>query len=847
MEPGDVTASALLAQRGWVRALARTLVRDRDDADDVEQETWLVALRRPPRASGSLRAWFASVVRSRARDRVRMESRRAAREDASARSESVASAADVAATTEIHRRLAAAIFALDEPCRSAVILRYFEDLPPREVAARTGVPVETARTRIKRGIERLRERLDEENRGDRRAWIALVAPLADGRPRGAAWTGGTIVATKKTAVLAALLLLAIGGGWIAWTNSMDRASPRAASHVASAGGARPVVARARERSAPATDATAPVATAAVDDPNSRTKPDHPILALVDSVTGKPPAGAEVSIVWGNHSYAWDDHPDGRYDAQSSLLGATVTLWASAPGHAQRRITDVVLAAEIRTIALDPCEPLRLSFVTESGRALGADEVRARFGEKIPFGTFEIVADDAIRGGDVPRMLRLLFGGGDWSCELSSDCDGAPLRLADGLAAGRWRLFVRRPGATPWMSEPFESDGRSAATVVVPLPETPRTKRVRLVAADTNEALADARVIPFYGIGDDRAYLRGTVLRADAQGFATLPYDPPTLRGGARPPTWWAWSAPGHLGEIPARLFDDADADQTIEFAVPRSVVVEGEARLPSGEPAVGAVVLTGRDGMLRSARIDAAGRFRITDVALLDGSVTVLMPVGDAFEQASAPVGDDGVARVIIGPKSPTASAQIAGVVTAGGRPLAGLFVVDQPVGAKGGFVRSDADGRFVLDGLDATVAHDLVVYLGDPQADDSFHRVRTTTPLRLDASKPLAFAFDLPAGAVRVKAIDAETGAPIAAARVVGGPADRSIDATRFAGFDLRVGWAGFTADDGTLLLRALPTATSNVVRVDAAGYEPATRDGVVPGTIDAPADAEVRLAKKK
>src|SRR5262249_40197952 len=66
---------------------------------------------------------------------------------------------------------------LDEPYRTALLLRFFDDLPPREVARRTGVPVETARARIRRGIEQLRGRLDAAHGGDGRAWKLALVPL----------------------------------------------------------------------------------------------------------------------------------------------------------------------------------------------------------------------------------------------------------------------------------------------------------------------------------------------------------------------------------------------------------------------------------------------------------------------------------------------------------------------------------------------------------------------------------------------------------------------------------------------------------------------------------------------
>jgi len=53
-EPVDI--ETLLSHRPFVRALARRLVRDEARAEDVVQETWLAALRRPPRHAGALRA-----------------------------------------------------------------------------------------------------------------------------------------------------------------------------------------------------------------------------------------------------------------------------------------------------------------------------------------------------------------------------------------------------------------------------------------------------------------------------------------------------------------------------------------------------------------------------------------------------------------------------------------------------------------------------------------------------------------------------------------------------------------------------------------------------------------------
>ncbi len=53
--------------------------------------------------------------------------------------------------------------ALPEPQRTAVVLRYYEDLPYDEIAALTGVREGTARSRVSRGLVALRVLLDEED------------------------------------------------------------------------------------------------------------------------------------------------------------------------------------------------------------------------------------------------------------------------------------------------------------------------------------------------------------------------------------------------------------------------------------------------------------------------------------------------------------------------------------------------------------------------------------------------------------------------------------------------------------------------------------------------------------
>src|SRR5262249_23019531 len=55
---------SLLEHTSWVRALARRLASDDSAADDVEQATWLAALRSPRRDGVPERGWLGAIVRN---------------------------------------------------------------------------------------------------------------------------------------------------------------------------------------------------------------------------------------------------------------------------------------------------------------------------------------------------------------------------------------------------------------------------------------------------------------------------------------------------------------------------------------------------------------------------------------------------------------------------------------------------------------------------------------------------------------------------------------------------------------------------------------------------------------
>ncbi|MBC2907321.1 SigE family RNA polymerase sigma factor [Streptomyces cupreus] len=73
----------------------------------------------------------------------------------------VALPGDVSAAVAERSRLETALAQLTPKQRAAVVLRYYQDLPDRQVAEVLGCPVGTARSHASRGVARLRQLLSD--------------------------------------------------------------------------------------------------------------------------------------------------------------------------------------------------------------------------------------------------------------------------------------------------------------------------------------------------------------------------------------------------------------------------------------------------------------------------------------------------------------------------------------------------------------------------------------------------------------------------------------------------------------------------------------------------------------
>jgi RNA polymerase sigma-70 factor (ECF subfamily) len=156
--------AACLDQFGpLVWALARRLTPARDDAEDAAQEVfmdiWKNAARFDP-ARGSEQAFVATIARRRLIDRLRRHAQRP--EFASTDELEVVGFADPGTRGEVcieAERAAEAMAELRPDQQRVIELAVLHGLTHSEIAARTGLPLGTVKTQIRRGLLRVRERL----------------------------------------------------------------------------------------------------------------------------------------------------------------------------------------------------------------------------------------------------------------------------------------------------------------------------------------------------------------------------------------------------------------------------------------------------------------------------------------------------------------------------------------------------------------------------------------------------------------------------------------------------------------------------------------------------------------
>jgi RNA polymerase sigma-70 factor (ECF subfamily) len=159
-------------------SLCMKLTRNRPDADDLFQDTWVRVMKRIDSfcADHNFKTWLFTICMNRYRDLYRWRKRWWRRVKRTGSSEQIEEEITMAASPEpgpdqqvmskeFGTLLRKAIDRLEETLRLPIVLHYFHELSTTEISEVLGIPQGTVKTRLYGGRERLRKALEEAGHG----------------------------------------------------------------------------------------------------------------------------------------------------------------------------------------------------------------------------------------------------------------------------------------------------------------------------------------------------------------------------------------------------------------------------------------------------------------------------------------------------------------------------------------------------------------------------------------------------------------------------------------------------------------------------------------------------------
>jgi RNA polymerase sigma-70 factor (ECF subfamily) len=417
----DHAALDALIARHWERAfrLALRVLGDPHAAEDVAQETFVKVARGAARfeRDRAFAPWLYAIALNTARSAVRALKRRRLHEAAAGVALAERRAGDAAPGSSIDSHLET----LPDELRVPLLLRYGEELSLEEVAAALGCPVGTASSRLRRGLEKLRE----VGVGTSALALFLRSPVTASAPPSAGsiasrvargWT--STLATFAVAILAGIgLAIAVFLPPAAPARAAAPATPAVVAPLEKADAAAVPSAASSEDTAPAP--LEPVAAVPVDEapakapaaPAARPEASERLLAgrVVADEDGTPVEDARIVaveeheaerhggvVLWGDKVAVVRSAPDGRFSVPLQEHPYPIKLVVTAPGRAPL----------VRVVASDPGD-LRLP---ASGLRLEGDVVAKATGQPVPGVTVHVSQDGAEASAVSDAAGRFVFPG-----------------------------------------------------------------------------------------------------------------------------------------------------------------------------------------------------------------------------------------------------------------------------------------------------------------------------------------------------------------------------------------------------------------------------------------------------
>jgi RNA polymerase sigma-70 factor (ECF subfamily) len=686
------SAEVLLREHAWLRGLLAGLLSDPHEVDDVLQDVRIAALTRAPHELRSVRGWLGAVAQRLAVRRRRRARLGAWSEAQAARPEALPSALDVVARVEAHRKVVDAVLALEEPYRSAILMRFFEGRKPSAIAAEAGCPVATVRTRLRRGLLLLRGRL-EASLGPRGGWArALGCTVGPGwRAAGSSSSLAGVMGmgmNEKLCAGAALLLLA-SLSTVAWCVRSPRTDANAGpgAELAAAASTLPqetVGGAAAASGAPAAPARTPVPAdegeARVPDEGSLPAPAAgELVVLVLDEHGSRVVGARVML---NRRKGAETLSTLAHGEQLHTRVKLSTSFELATG------SEVQLSGSTLSIAKDSFVtvqvlPQVLRFTEAKHRATAAQEaIQALSAAESVYGSLLHRRPDAEEHFELAGRT-----GADGTCRIRAAGAVALLAAAAAGSSGVVELDVPAAGAQ----------------VVL---EVWRACTVRGVVVDAaGQPLPGAEVA---AAPREDTFPRARPLRAttDAAGRFTLALDP-----------FGTYELVAECGDARSERLQVAAAPSgswSVRIRMLGRVALAGDVRDPQGQPCGGAEVHVAR--VDRDPHADPRAQAFTGSVSTApDGTFRVLLPAtGEFLAVAQHPDWGHSHATPVVIPAGGaprlglalTTPSAISGTVRwHDGAPIEGAVVTAQPISTSLAWL--DDPSRFVGDAASAAVQED--------------------------------------------------------------------------------------------------------------------------------------------